>query len=601
MSVPVAIKTKRVKHALLALTRPGDTYLTAWVSWSTHGARNTSISPHQSSVKHIVSPSFERYPDVIHELGCTLQPDIAQTAVILARVQKHLPNLRSSSTSWWEENDWILHLSEPLPWRPQGDEIWPQEINDFWQTFQWSGNPWILSPQALELSRSKYNRIRDVSLEQLHIQRTGPQEYVFSGIGTDVHDPRHSHAKLREWAIIILLSSPPLDVGNPVGCPSPLRLRQQLPFTQAISWVLIGPGKVRGVSLSDESDRPQSWELTQCHDGITWVFDGAPPLVKGKSQELTQKAESKLSRHGVVFFSNPQIHHYPWSAPPTVPNHRLFTFLKKQAFQATKRGLAAPLKQVIDRLATKSQNTRWQCTALNVTPAQLWDHGHAVTEYQLWTRYRHATGQLNFYYQNRPPDGSCTYLECVGQKETQEHLFWGCPRAQAIWARLISHWESTPHHPTHLLDWLEHCANCSVPRISPQVTAKLLARYPEDIDLFATAWRTIWEVAVTVIITMLWQLRVDRIFNNALIPIQASETLIWNRIQLQLRALIKRLHCRAATAVRGAQLSACYDIFISEPRGQSGVHRRAASRRQFLDPPALLVWLTTYQRSCTNQ
>ncbi|CAI5702379.1 unnamed protein product [Peronospora effusa] len=40
----------------------------------------------------------------------------------------------------------------------------------------------------------------------------------------------------------------------------------------------------------------------------------------------------------------------------TVPNHRLFAFLKQQAFQATKRCLAAPLKQVIDRLATKSQN-----------------------------------------------------------------------------------------------------------------------------------------------------------------------------------------------------------------------------------------------------
>ena len=134
-----------------------------------------------------------------------------------------------------------------------------------------------------------------------------------------------------------------------------------------------------------------------------------------------------------------------------------------------------------------------------------------MTEYQLWTRYRHATGQLNFWYPDRPPDGSCPYPECAGHKETQEHLFLGCPRAQASWARLISHWEGTPQQPHRLLDWLEHCANCSVPRLSPKVTSMLLARYPEDIDQFATAWRTIWEVAGTVIITMLWQHRVDSV------------------------------------------------------------------------------------------
>ena len=54
--------------------------------------------------------------------------------------------------------------------------------------------------------------------------------------------------------------------------------------------------------------------------------------------------------------------------------------------------------------------------------------------------------------------------------------FCRCPRAQAIWARIISHRESKPHKPGHLLDW--HCANRSVPRISPQVTAMLLSRYP---------------------------------------------------------------------------------------------------------------------------
>ena len=158
------------------------------------------------------------------------------------------------------------YLSVPLLRRPHEVEFWPQEIKDFWQTFQWSGNPCIFTPQAPELSRSKYDRIEDVSLEQLHIQRTNPQEYVFGGICTDFYGPRHSQAKLREWAIIILLSSPSLDVGNPVGYPAPLRLRPPPPFAHDITWKLVGPGKVRGTS---ESGHRQVWVLIQCQNGIT--------------------------------------------------------------------------------------------------------------------------------------------------------------------------------------------------------------------------------------------------------------------------------------------------------------------------------------------
>ena len=105
VSVPVAIKTQRVKHAILALTRPEDVYLPAWVSWHTHGAPHKTVSPHRSGVKRIVSSSSEQYPNLFYELGCTLQPDIAQQEAILARVREHFPTLRSSSTSWWEAND----------------------------------------------------------------------------------------------------------------------------------------------------------------------------------------------------------------------------------------------------------------------------------------------------------------------------------------------------------------------------------------------------------------------------------------------------------------------------------------------------------------
>lgn len=154
----------------------------------------------------------------------------------------------------------------------------------------------------------------------------------------------------------------PLNNSISSGPDPGIRLRRHLHGVQA------GSGRVRGTSLSTDSGHPQSWELTQCHNGLTWMFDGEPPPVQGKTQELTQLAERKLIRNGVVFSFNPQVHHYPRSAPPMVPNRRVFSFLKRQAFKSSMRCLATPLKQVIDRLDSKSQQTRWQRAALDVPP-----------------------------------------------------------------------------------------------------------------------------------------------------------------------------------------------------------------------------------------
>ncbi|CAH0474838.1 unnamed protein product [Peronospora belbahrii] len=115
----------------------------------------------------------------------------------------------------------------------------------------------------------------------------GSQEYVFGGICADRLDPRYLHATLREWAIIVLLPSPSLDVGGPVGCPVPLRLRRQPPFTQAIAWVQVGPGRVR-------SFRPLPIVITyelEAHSMPQWSqVDIRRRTVagRGETQELTQ-------------------------------------------------------------------------------------------------------------------------------------------------------------------------------------------------------------------------------------------------------------------------------------------------------------------------
>ena len=64
----------------------------------------------------------------------------------------------------------------------------------------------------------------------------------------------------------------------------------------------------------------------------------------------------------------------------------------------------------------------------------------------------------------------------------------------------------------------------------------------------ANAIPLVWEVLRIIILTMLWQHRVDSVFHNATTSVQESEALIWRRTQLQLRALIKRLQTPSCVA-----------------------------------------------------
>ena len=52
--------------------------------------------------------------------------------------------------------------------------------------------------------------------------------------------------------------------------------------------------------------------------------------------------------------------------------------------------------------------------AMSQSPAQLWEHGHTLTEYQVWVCYKAATHQLNLYFPGRERDATCKrYLKDV--------------------------------------------------------------------------------------------------------------------------------------------------------------------------------------------
>ena len=63
----------------------------------------------------------------------------------------------------------------------------------------------------------------------------------------------------------------------------------------------------------------------------------------------------------------------------------------------------------------------------------VWNHSNGLSDYQVWTGYRIASGQLNFSHSGRHEDNSRKkLLACRGCKETMEHLFWGCTSAPQL-------------------------------------------------------------------------------------------------------------------------------------------------------------------------
>ena len=93
----------------------------------------------------------------------------------------------------------------------------------------------------------------------------------------------------------------------------------------------------------------------------------------------------------------------------------------------------------------------------------VWNHSNGLSDYQVWTGYRIASGQLNFNHSGRHEDNSRKkLLACRGCKETMEHLFWGCTSAAALWAKLVAHLTGKRASGQRTYHFFEACASRQV-------------------------------------------------------------------------------------------------------------------------------------------
>ena len=109
------------------------------------------------------------------------------------------------------------------------------------------------------LFTTKYDRIADCTLHQLHILRTGPAEFVLRILVPQGQLGPNSETKLQRWTMALVLLSPDLPIKTVLSSSPPLRLHQAPP------------------------DGGQ-WLLHQAEDGIHWFCHGNLPALYGVSR-----------------------------------------------------------------------------------------------------------------------------------------------------------------------------------------------------------------------------------------------------------------------------------------------------------------------------
>ena len=143
----------------------------------------------------------------------------------------------------------------------------------YWPTYWWTDNPWLCDGTGHWLTRTKYDRIRPCSLQDLAIERTGPTSYVCRVPFAEGAGKHHTDRKLGRWALAILLGSPPLDIAQICEVRPTVALRNPPVLRQAYTWELVAARAVRRVADTAPVIPSRGVMLKQASNGINWTVE----------------------------------------------------------------------------------------------------------------------------------------------------------------------------------------------------------------------------------------------------------------------------------------------------------------------------------------
>ena len=220
----------------------------------------------------------------------------------------------------------------------------------------------------------------------------------------------------------------------------------------------------------------------------------------------------------------------------------------------------------------------------------------------MWVYYRLVLHQLNLFFPGRELDNSCRRLPvCAGHKETLEHIFWTCPVAQGCWQAVLSAWHGSDVRLNDVSQYAGNCLSRTPPPMSRTLLQRLQRAFGDTVEEYIAQWKRIWWILCSVCISTLWIQRNRAVHEQQRLSLQGSVLEFSSNGLRQLRALSARERRTLHSRVQGIRLWQCIEL-LDDTTAPSRASHHVVSHVQppGNSTPALLIWLRTFQRSCSH-
>ena len=173
-----------------------------WTFQDIEDAANWSISPAQEETGRN-STQRAPQPDIRAEISAWIAPGLDDRTVIKQHREISLKRLVTHVVATRSDQELLLQYYEDIPTLTH---LYTQEHKDFWATYRWDENPWIVDDKGRMLSTKKYSLLHACTLVELHNRRVSTLDYSIRLPSKEL-TTCHTLPKLGLWATAILMAS----------------------------------------------------------------------------------------------------------------------------------------------------------------------------------------------------------------------------------------------------------------------------------------------------------------------------------------------------------------------------------------------------------
>ena len=173
--------------------------------------------------------------------------------------------------------------------------------------------------------------------------------------------------------------------------------------------------------------------------------------------------------------------------------------------------------------------------------------------------------------------------------------------AQGCWQAVLTSWLGYDVRPDDVSHYAGHCMARQPPPLSRPMMQRLRVAFGDTMEAYIVQWKRIWWILCSVCISTLWIQRNQVVHEQLQLSLQGSVREVCANGLRQLRALSARERRKLHSRVQGIRLWQCIEILDASTVPSRASHPVVSHvQPPNHSTPALLIWLRTFQRSCTR-